>query len=674
MYRHFFLLVMLAISTQTAAFAPLSLQIQTITTANWHIDGIQLSFNEARQLQLTIRQIRLPKPFDELTLVNIRCAKFSWQGQTITCTQGRASVHSARWQSPSAQFFVAIHPQHSRISLSHLRLAGGDVALTLNAQGPQWRLSLSATGLDTVLMQKLAGGAVMPASAGHSDVKLLASGNGAQLEKFSLTASAHNISAQSPDGRYACENMTLTTLVNGQYRNTRWHWQNQTTVTEGSLYLEPLFLAAQGRGLSLAAAGVWDPRLKTVAIPLFTYQDQALTLSGDALVDGKQTLKLANAHVALQSNDLRQSTERYLQPFLTATAGDGLSFGGRLNAQFSIANNALQAVTAIPAQVLINDSAGRFQLLGGQGVIHWSADEKFAIPSKFAWQHLQLYQIPVDSAELVFLTRAHQIKLVQPARLPVFGGQLAVKRFAWQSKAGQESAFYFVGDMQALSLSRISRALHWTPLAGTLSGTIPSVAYRHNTLHLGGALTVKVFAGEVSLTDLQASDLFGATPQFSGDIAINKLDLAQLTSTFAFGNMTGQLSGYVRDLVMSDWQPVSFEAWLGTPKGDNTRHRISQKAVKNIASIGGGGATDILSRSFLNLFASFGYDQIGLGCVLLNGVCQLSGVSATPEGYAIITGGGLPRINVIGYNPRVDWQVLLERLNRISTSDNPQIK
>jgi hypothetical protein len=45
------------------------------------------------------------------------------------------------------------------------------------------------------------------------------------------------------------------------------------------------------------------------------------------------------------------------------------------------------------------------------------------------------------------------------------------------------------------------------------------------------------------------------------------------------------------------------------------------------------------------------------------------GVEATPQGYAIVTGGGLPRIDVIGFNPRVDWNVLMERLSRISKSD-----
>jgi len=50
------------------------------------------------------------------------------------------------------------------------------------------------------------------------------------------------------------------------------------------------------------------------------------------------------------------------------------------------------------------------------------------------------------------------------------------------------------------------------------------------------------------------------------------------------------------------------------------------------------------------------------------------GVEARESGYAIITGGGLPRIDVIGYNPRVDWNVLMDRLKRISTSDEVIVK
>jgi len=152
------------------------------------------------------------------------------------------------------------------------------------------------------------------------------------------------------------------------------------------------------------------------------------------------------------------------------------------------------------------------------------------------------------------------------------------------------------------------------------------------------------------------------------------LDLQTITRKFHTGNIEGKLSGVVHNLYLENWQPISFYAWMGTPEDDDSTHRISQKAVEKIASIGGSSATDVLSKGFLSLFSSFEYDRLGFGCYLYKGVCQLMGVEAVDNGFYLIKGGGLPRINVIGYNPRLNWSVLLERLRRITTSDEFIIK
>jgi hypothetical protein len=43
----------------------------------------------------------------------------------------------------------------------------------------------------------------------------------------------------------------------------------------------------------------------------------------------------------------------------------------------------------------------------------------------------------------------------------------------------------------------------------------------------------------------------------------------------------------------------------------------------------------------------------------------MSGIEDLPQGYVIVKGGGIPAISVIGYNRRVDWQELVDRLGRI---------
>ena len=40
----------------------------------------------------------------------------------------------------------------------------------------------------------------------------------------------------------------------------------------------------------------------------------------------------------------------------------------------------------------------------------------------------------------------------------------------------------------------------------------------------------------------------------------------------------------------------------------------------------------------------------------------MSGVSRRGEGYVIVHGAGLPRIEVVGFRREVDWSTLVERL------------
>ena len=126
----------------------------------------------------------------------------------------------------------------------------------------------------------------------------------------------------------------------------------------------------------------------------------------------------------------------------------------------------------------------------------------------------------------------------------------------------------------------------------------------------------------------------------------------------------------MHELVLQRWKPVAFDAAFATPKTDNSRHRISQNAVDSLAQIGGGGGA--LSATFLSFLEEFSYDRLGLSCRLSNGVCQMGGVVPAEQGYYIVKGGGFPpRIDVLGFNDRVAWDVLVERLKNIARSQSP---
>ena len=674
MIRLILTIAFILITPSANALDSVSLNVGTLSANGWQLQGINIALTDLKQtpqkLALTIDKLSLPEPFNDLTLVNIRCTSFTWQNKELLCEQGRTQIHSKRWQSPTANFSFHVTEKRSSFKLTDLRLAGETVAIDGEEQGERWRVQINARAVDGRLIQKLLQKEVFELKGGKINLKLDASGSHEVVKTFILTTGLNGLTGQTKDGRFAAEALNLEAAINAKNNNGLWQWQSHSMFTGGALYVDPFYLEAGGQSIGLDAGGDWDESNKRVEITSASYRhSKDGELSGSAVIQYKDGVKLETARFSLSSNNLESLSPVYLKPFFAQTALEGVSLAGSLKADFSINGQALTAVTATFNNFGIKDEAGRIAVQGGVGTVNWSDNVFFDKPSNVAWRQFQLRALPIGPSRLLFVSGANSIRLLEKTRLPFLGGAITVNQFGWQAKIQQDPEVYFKGSISDVSLEQLSRALNWTPLSGTISGSIPRVEYSNKTLSLGGELTVKVFDGEVKISNLASSGLFTDFPKFHSDLEIENLDLEQLTSKFEFGGITGRLSGYVRQLYMENWHPVTFFAWLGTPETDDSSHRISQKAVKNIASIGGGGASDILSRSLLNLFETFGYDKLGLGCYLHDGVCQLMGVEARGSGYAIITGGSLPRIDVIGYNPRVDWNVLMERLGRITTSD-----
>jgi hypothetical protein len=147
-----------------------------------------------------------------------------------------------------------------------------------------------------------------------------------------------------------------------------------------------------------------------------------------------------------------------------------------------------------------------------------------------------------------------------------------------------------------------------------------------------------------------------------------------MTKVFGFGSITGRLDGHINHLRLVDWAPVAFDAHLQTDKQWKGRRRISQRAVNDISSVGGSGLIAGLQAKVLGFFDDFGYEQIGLGCLLKDNVCRMEGIGSAGDGYIIVAGAGLPRIQVVGFRRRVDWPTLVARLNAATQGQAPVIQ
>jgi len=241
------------------------------------------------------------------------------------------------------------------------------------------------------------------------------------------------------------------------------------------------------------------------------------------------------------------------------------------------------------------------------------------------------------------------------------------------SAAGWEGSGGVV--LELVSMPSLTEALGLPGMAGVMSAALPGVRLSPGELVLDGTLAVSVFGGWLQASGLRVREPFGVASHLTGEIEARHIDLAQLTETFSFGSITGHIDADVRGLELSSWRPTAFDARIASIEGDE-RRRISQRAVENLSALGGGGALAVVQRSVLRLFETFGYRELGFRCRLANGVCEMGGLSAVSDsgaradgGFAIVRGGGIPALDVIGYNRRVDWSELVARLQRVVAED-----
>jgi len=656
-----------------------ALDVGAIKGEGWKLESVKfavIDLNKKKpQFNMSATKLTLPNPFNDLSLADIQCNDFTWDHDELHCNQGMASVRSAYWQSPTTNFSFHLGPKKNSFKLEDARLAGSHLSLDAETNGKNWQCKVKAEHISNKLVDKLfqsrpAKSRQAQAKQGYLNLDGIISGHQRTVQDFNLIVELEGLTDQTEDGEVASEKLNLQSHLAGKKSGEDWQWQSESKLTGGALYVDPVYLEAGAQPIVLNAQGKWNDKSKKTDIQSFTYFHPGVgRLTGSAKGFYSDKVNIDIADVTLQSDTLQGLLTTYINPFFIESSFTGVSIAGHMDAQFSFIQQKLTETSIHFSKLNVKDEAGRVTINDGTGLLNWSDNPMLIKRSQLAWQQLSIKGLPMGPAKIPFINQGNSFTLVDKIKIPFLSGFVAVDKFSWQAKKQEEPDVSFAGSLDNVSLEQLSKKLGWTPLSGNISGQIPGIDYHDKTLSLDGELLIKVFDGTVKVNNLASSGLFTDFPKVYGDAEIDNLDLDQLTQKFEFGNITGRLSGTINKFVLENWHPVTFYAWLGTPDNDDSSHRISQTAVKNIASIGGGGAADLLSRSFLGFFETFGYDKIGVGCYLHNGVCQMMGLEASGQGYYLIKGGGLPRIDVLGYNPRVNWDVLVERLGRVASPD-----
>jgi hypothetical protein len=429
----------------------------------------------------------------------------------------------------------------------------------------------------------------------------------------------------------------------------------------GQIYVAPVYAEVGGQPWSLRVEAVREGsgvRLERAELT----QPGVLGLTGRMELGAG--LAPRAAQLAFTVDDLDRAYPVFLQPFLRGAALGDLGASGRAHGsvQWRAGGTAHLALGLDGATV--RDRQGRFAVQDLAGELAWPV-----ATGRLRWAGAHVYGLPLGGASLDLVQRDGQPRLATALELDFLDGRLRIEELALPGAHGSGARLAAV--LTPVSMERVSQVLGWPAMGGTLSGMIPRVILQDGQVRLDGALLLRVFDGEVVVRDLALDQVFGEQPRLAAQVDVRGLSLEPLTRAFSFGTMRGRLDGRVHDLELVGWRPVAFDARLYTPPDDTSERRISQRAVASLASLGG--ASGALSRTFLSLFQEFGYERLGLGCRLQAGVCSMSGVLPAEAGYYIVKGGGVPRIDVIGHNPQVDWDTLVERL-RAATGATPVVR
>lgn len=484
-------------------------------------------------------------------------------------------------------------------------------------------------------------------------------------------ASARGITFATESGRYATEKLDLE--ISGQLARKAQTFtaELRAALPRGQAYVEPVFVDFGPAPATLAANLRFDSAQGALEVERFEMKQQGvLRMSGKL----SQTSGAPPAVTALiEDAQLAPVFVTYLQPFLAGTRLEKLSLSGS-------ARGRIETEGAAPHHIALRfDSAGIESesydagLRGLQGSLNWQARGDSAA-SELNWTGGHLAKLELGPAQIRFRTAARDLELLGPLRLPMAGGALKIHELALQRSGQPDMAARFDAEIEPLDLSALCRAFGWPEFGGQLGGRLPGLALKDGELKLDGTLSARAFDGEIAVAGLRVLDPFGRVPRVAADIRLRNLDLTALTGAFSFGRIEGRIDGDVQDLRLLNWQPISFKARLATPPGDKSRHRISQRAIDNISSIGGG-PTGVLSRGFMRFFDDFAYARIGWSCVLANGVCRMDGIEPAKDGgYVLVKGRLLPRIDVVGYSREVDWNTFVSQLQSARQAQGVEVR
>jgi hypothetical protein len=689
------LLTLLSLCLAVPGHAVDSLQgrIGAITGDDWKVSGFAFSVRlDGPVLRGTVRIDTVELPSAGLSVADV----------IIDC--GRIALSAAEFGCLSAEFTVdlpgigresfpgeAIYERDSgatRFDLQNIPVAQGRAGLRGRASETSVDIEVSGDGFELSelagLAERFSSRPLGLSASGKGSLNGKLETRGGALSHASMAAELTDASVSNETGTLVTDAMHALVDITAESDGRRWQFKVDTTADAGEAYVEPVYTNLGENAVSFRTEGRATDELTVLELTTFALtQGSLIDMTGDlrASMGADRERPSFSGSVELKDSSVDAIYSGLFQVLLAGTVVGDLQTGGTVAGKVRFEDNALSGVDLTLRELNLDDNQHRFAIYGLNGFIHWpgpDGDAGKTEQSRLSWGSGSAYSIPLGGSELAAQLGGDDFHLSTPLRIPTMGGALVVKQLLLNDFGSQSPSGLLDAELEPIELGQLTSAFGWPGFSGSLSGQLPLLQYEKGVVTVGGSLTANAFGGDIEFANLRLEEPLGLVPRLYGDLKLRRLDLEQLTDTFSFGLIQGRLSGDVSGLEMIAWRPVAMDLHLYTPPGDPARRRISQRAVENLASVGGGGAAAALSSGFMKFFEEFSYRSIGIRCVLRDGTCRMSGVGPAGDGpfgqgYYIVKGSGLPRIDVVGYRHQVSWNTLIRQLNSVTASGAPVV-
>ncbi|MCG5496994.1 hypothetical protein [Ectothiorhodospira variabilis] len=654
------------------------LDIGDVQGDGWSMTGVTLEMTlapgptGADAIRLHVDHLHLPDPVGSAKAVEVTCPGGRLEPTRLKCPAIRLSGRHP-WltlSQVSGQLDLGFDGR-LELTLKQLPLADGRMDVSVTHDAGQWGVRAQGQRLALREVRGLAERVGVPLEdlmpegfrmEGHLALDLKGRGGMDGIQATQGRVVWGDGAFAGAEGTLAGEGLGMSLQWDVRQEGSAWQGVLALDWDEGALYVDPVFLeVGPEQPVRVSTRVDWhDGRLSLKDLAFAWGED--LRLAGQASLDPAHLPGSLKATLDVDRARLPAVYEAFLQPFAYGTVLDDLETGGLISGRLQIREGAPQRAALTLSGVDADDRKGRLGLYGLDGRLIWKSDGAAPV-SHVSLEGGHLYRIPLGMTRVALQLEQDGVRLTQEARVPILDGELRMHGLEALGLGSDDPVVTFEASVMPISMERLAASVGRPLFTGTLAGSIPRVRYQGGELTVGGRLVIQAFDGMIRVGNLRLREPFGVAPVLWADMEMDNLDLASITNTFEFGLIEGRLRGHVRDMILVNWEPVRFDAALYTPLDQRFRRRISQRAVDNLVSLGGG-VGGMLGTGFLRFFDSFGYRQLGLSCRLRGDVCEMDGVAPAPDGagYYIIQGAGLPRVEVIGFTRQVAWRDLIQRL------------